>query len=128
MSEMGRVAAVAVAAALCAVLTRKAAPEFVVVIALAAGAMILAFCGGALSSVVDFLDELAQAGGLSQAVVTPVVKTAGIAMVTKITAEICRDAQEGGLAGVVETAGTILALVTAVPLLTAVLSTLEGLL
>ena len=75
----------------------------------------------------DFLDDLAQTGGLSQSVVTPVVKTAGIAVVTKIAAEICRDAQ-GGLAGTVETAGTILALLTAVPLLTAVLSTLEGLL
>ena len=76
MSEIGRVAAVAVVAALCAVLTRKAAPEFAIVLALAAGAMILAFCGGALSSVLDFLDELAQTGGLSQSVVTPVVKTA----------------------------------------------------
>ena len=57
MSEIGRVAAVAVVAALCAVLTRKAAPEFAIVLALAAGAMILAFCGGALSSVLDFLDE-----------------------------------------------------------------------
>ena len=128
MSEIGRVAAVAVVAALCAVLTRKAAPECAIALALAAGAMILAFCGGALSSVLDFLDDLAQTGGLSQSVVTPVVKTAGIAVVTKIAAEICRDAQEGGLAGTVETAGTILALLTAVPLLTAVLSTLEGLL
>ena len=128
MSEMGRVAAVAVVAALCAVLTRKAAPEFAILLALAAGAMILAFCGGALSSVLELLDELAQTGGLSQAVVAPVIKTAGIAVVTKITAEICRDAQEGGLAGAVETAGTILTLMAAVPLLTAVLSTLEGLL
>ena len=66
MSEIGRVAAVAVVAALCAVLTRKAAPEFAIVLALAAGAMILAFCGGALSSVLDFLDDLAQTGGLSR--------------------------------------------------------------
>ena len=43
MSEIGRVAAVAVVAALCAVLTRKAAPEFAIVLALAAGAMILLF-------------------------------------------------------------------------------------
>ncbi len=127
MSEMGRVAAVAVAA-LCAVLTRKAAPEFAIILALAAGAMILVACGDALSTVLELLDELAQAGGLSQPVVAPVIKTAGIAVVTKITAEICRDAQEGGLAGAVETAGTILALLTAVPLLTAVLSTLESLL
>ena len=70
MSEIGRVAAVAVVAALCAVLTRKAAPEFAIVLTLAAGAMILAFCGGALSSVLDFLDDLAQTGGLSQSVVT----------------------------------------------------------
>lgn len=89
--------------------------------------MILAFCGGALSSVLDFLDDLAQTGGLSQSVVTPVVKTAGIAVVT--------ENRSGNLPGRPRRRtgwnrgdGRNLCPVTAVPLLTAVLSTLEGLL
>ena len=127
MIAMGEVAALAVTAALCAVLIRKAAPEFALLLAVAAGGLILLSCAGALARVLDFLDELALAGGLSQTIVAPVVKTAGIAVVTRLTAAICRDAQESGLAGAVETAGTVLALLCAIPLLSAVLSVLEGL-
>ena len=67
-------------------------------------------------------------GGLTPAVVRPLVKVTGITVVTKLTAEICKDAKEGGIAGAVETAGTVLALVTAAPLLSAVLDTLAELL
>jgi len=128
MNEIGKVAALAVAAALCAAVVRKQAPEIAMVLALAAGTAILLSCAGGLSQVISFVDELANAGGLDPAAVKPVVKVAGIAVVTHIAAEVCRDSGEGGLAGFVETAGTILALVTAVPLLTAVLATLTGLL
>lgn len=128
MSEMGKLAALAVAAALCAVVVKKQSPEIAMALALAAGAVILLSCVQGLSQLLDLVDELAQFGSLSPAVVAPVVKVAGIAVVTRISAEICRDARESGLAGVVETAGTALALLTALPLLTAVLSMLEGLL
>lgn len=128
MNDVGKIAALAVAAALCAVVVKKQAPDIALAMALAAGAALLLSCSQALEGVLGLVDELAQAGGLSAAAVKPVVKVAGIAVVTRIAAEICRDAQEGGLAGFVETAGTILALFATVPLLTAVLSTLIGLL
>lgn len=128
MNDVGKIAALAVVAALCAAVVKKQSPEIAMVLALAAGAMILLSCVQGLSRVLDVLDELAEFGGLSSAVVAPVVKVAGIAVVTRIAAEICRDAKEGGLAGFVETAGTVLALLTALPLMTAVLSTLDGLL
>lgn len=128
MNDIGKIAALAVAAALCAVVVRKQAPDIALVLALAAGTALLLSCVQALEGVLGLVDELAQAGGLAPAAVKPVVKVAGIAVVTRIAAEICRDAKEGGLAGFVETAGTILALFATVPLLTAVLSTLTGLL
>jgi stage III sporulation protein AD len=66
--------------------------------------------------------------GLSQAVLEPVLKIAGISVLTRVSAEICRDAKESGIAAGVETAGAALALVTALPLLEAVMSTLRQLL
>jgi stage III sporulation protein AD len=128
MSDIGKVAAIAVTAALCAVVVRKQAPEIAMVLALVAGAAILSSCVQALTEVLDFLDELSELGGLSSSVVKPVVKVAGIAVVTRIATEVCKDVQEGGLASAVETAGTVMALLTAVPLMTAVLSTLTELL
>ena len=52
----------------------------------------------------------------------------GIAVLTRISAEVCRDAGESGIAASVETAGAVLALWVALPLLRAVLDTVTGLL
>ncbi len=128
MNDIGKVAALAVVAALCAAVVKKQAPEIAMVLALAAGTALLLSCAGGLEALVELTDALTDAGGLEPAAVKPVVKAAGIAIVTHIAAEICRDASEGGLASFVETAGTVLTLLTAVPLLTAVLSSLRGLL
>jgi stage III sporulation protein AD len=128
MNDMGKIAAMAVVAALCAVVVKKQVPEVAVVLALAAGAVILCSCVQALREIMDYISELAELGGLSSSVVSPVIKVSGIAVVTRLTAEICRDVNEGGLAGFVEMAGTVMMLLTAVPLMTAVLSTVTELL
>ena len=73
-------------------------------------------------------DELGELIGLSPAVLAPVLKTVGIAILTRIAAELCRDAGEGGIAAAAETAGAAAAVLTALPLLRAVLSTITGLL
>lgn len=127
MSDIIKVAAAAVAAAVCAVVVRKQAPELGLVLAACAGAVLLLYCSGALRSVVELMDKLMEAGGISPQVVGPVVKTAGIAIVTRLSADFCRDAKEGGLASAVELAGTALALVAVLPLMTAVVDTLTGL-
>ena len=72
------------------------------------------------------MDTLADTAGLSPAVLAPVIKTAGIAIVTRIAAEVCRDAKESGVASFVETAGAMLALAVSLPLLEAVLRTITG--
>lgn len=127
MSDIIKVAAAAVAAAVCAVVVRKQAPELGLVLAACAGAVILLYCSGALRAAVELMDKLAQAGGLSAQVVEPVMKTAGIAIVTRLAADFCRDAKEGGLASAVELAGTALALATVLPLMSAVIDVLTGL-
>ena len=127
MSDIIKVAAAAIAAAVCAVVVRKQAPELGLVLAACAGAVILLYCSGALRAAVELMDKLAEAGGLSAQVVEPVMKTAGIAIVTRLAADFCRDAKEGGLASAVELAGTALALVTVLPLMSAVVEVLTGL-
>lgn len=127
MSGALRLAAAAVAAALCAAVLKKRAPEIGMALIIAAAAMILGQAMGSIEELVGFLNELADTAGLSPAVLTPVFKTAGIALVAHSAGEVCRDAQEGGLAGAVETAGAALALVAVLPLLKTVLEMITGL-
>ena len=128
MGSMGEIAALAVAAALCALVVKQNARGVALALTLAAGALILGQVLGAASAVRALLDELGERAGLSPAVLDPVIKTVGIAILTRISAEVCRDAGEGAMAAFVETAGAVLALWVALPLLRAVLETVTGLL
>lgn len=127
MSGVLKLAAFGVTAALCAAVLRKQAPELKLALVLAAGAAILTLALGAVEEVAGFLDELAETAGLAPAVLAPVMKVVGISIVSRTAGQLCRDAQEGGLACFVETAAAALALVAAIPLLRAVLSTVTGL-
>jgi len=128
MEEILKVSAVAVTAALCALVLQKNVQELGLVLALAAGALILGFSLRATEGVLGLMETMSGIAGLSPAVLSPVVKTVGIAIITRVTAEICRDAKESGIAAFVETAGASLALFAALPLLEAVLETMTGLL
>lgn len=128
MSGVVKVAAAAVAAALCAVVVRKQSPEIALALGLGACAVIVLYCSGAFTAVIELADKLARTAGLSAQVVEPVMKTAGIAIVSRLAADFCKDAKEGGLASAVELAGTALALAAALPLMSAVLDTLTQLL
>lgn len=128
MESVVRLAAAAVAAALCAVVVKQHAREVGAVLALAAGALLMGAALGAIEEVRALADELGELIGLSPAVLAPVLKTVGIAILTRIAAELCRDAGEGGIAAAAETAGAAAAVLAALPLLRAVLSTITGLL
>lgn len=128
MEAVGKIAALAVAAALCAMVVRQNAREIGLVLALLAGALILGQALGAVEAIWTLLEELGERAGLSPAVLDPVIKTVGIGILTKISAEVCRDAKESGIAIFVETAGAALALYVALPLIRAVLDTVTELL
>ena len=128
MMEMGKIAAFAVTAALCGVVIRKQTPELSMLLILLGAALIFSQSIGAITQVKTMMEQLRRLAGLSPAVVTPVIKTVGVAILTRFAAEICKDAGEGGLAACVETAGAAVALLLAIPLLQTVFSMLTNLL
>lgn len=128
MSDAVRIAAVAVTAAICAVVVKKQTPEIGIALALMAGGVVLSLGLASMRQVTAFLDSLADTAGLSPAVLAPVLKVTGIAIIARTAAELCRDAKEGGLASFVETASAALALVVTIPLLKSVLNMITGLL
>ena len=121
-------AAVCVTGALLALVLKQGSPVLGLALTVAAAAVVLLSLGEALGQLTAFLEELGRRSGLAPALLAPLYKTVGIAMVVKAGGDLCRDAGESALAGVVETAGSVCALLTALPLLRAVLDTLVKLL
>ena len=128
MELLLKISAGAVAAALCAVMLRRDAGEFAVLVMLAAGAWVLAMSAQALIDVVSALSRLARVAQLENELVQPVIKVVGLSVITRVAGETCRAAGEGGIAAFVEVAGTFLALAASVPLVIGVVELLAEML
>lgn len=121
MGVIGQVVAAAVAGAICAAVIKKQVPDLALVVTLCAVALIMGTAMVVLEPVRTLLDTLGEQSGLSAAVLAPVIKTVGIALLTRVCAELCRDANESGIAAAVEIAGGGCALLVCLPLFQAVL-------
>ena len=120
-------AAAALITAVC-LLLRRSNPELQVPLAAAGCALVLGMALKLLSPVREFLERAAALSGLSDAYFLPVAKCVVIGIVAKGAADLCRDGGQSAMAGAVELGGAAAALYVSLPLLTARLGFLEGLL
>ncbi len=121
MSLLIKAAALALAGAVIAMLLKKNAPELGLTLSIAvtlAAAALAAQLIGQLREVVDLAREQT---GLSPAIVGPVLKCVGIGVVTRLAADLCKDAGQGASASAVELAGAACAMAAVLPLIRALL-------
>lgn len=127
MAEFIKAAGLAVIGVLFALLLKKNAPELGFLLSLG----IVACCLGLLLAIWQpisvFWDELTDMSGLSPQVTLPLLKCVGLAIVTKIAADLCRDAKETAIGTAIELLGTLAGLAVALPLLSAALSLIREL-
>ena len=120
MEAMAKLAAVGVTAVVLSAVLKKNTPELALLLALAAGLWMLAQAAVGLGAAAGLVGGLAGQAGVSEVLLEPVVKAVALSILTKLTAELCKSAGEGGVAAFVETAGAALALLAALPLVRAV--------
>lgn len=101
--------------------------NFVPLVRFAAAVIFVGSLLGMISPLISFW-EGAIAKSQVEKYTTLIFKALGIAYLTNITAQICRDCGENGIAGGVETVGKIELLLLALPLLSEVLLTAEEML
>ncbi|QUO38021.1 stage III sporulation protein AD [Dysosmobacter sp. Marseille-Q4140] len=124
METAVQAAGLCVIGAVLALVVRRGSPETALLLALAATAAVIALVVPALGELWAFLRQLEAYSGVSAELFAPLYKTAAIALVVRAGGGLCRDAGESPLAAVLETAGTVCALLAALPLMRAVLDLL----
>lgn len=124
MEQAIQVTGLCVIGALLALVVKKGSPETALLLVIGSVAVVGVFLGQALGEVVSFLRELGEKSAVPAGLLEPLYKTVGIALVVKAGAALCNDAGESALGNVVETAGSVCALVVALPLLRTVLELL----
>lgn len=112
-----KIAAVALVAALCTLLIKSKNSEQAFMLGIAAAVLLTSAAAGFLSEIIDFIKELIDLSNLSGTVFLPVIKCVGIAIITKLSCELCKDAGQAGIASAVEYIGSVAAVYTALPLL-----------
>ncbi len=116
-----KISAIAVISLLAAALIRKSVPEISLSLMLAAEIVIILLSGGLIGRVVEYTKELASLGGISGELLSPLLKTAGIAIVAKLSADVCRDGGASSIASYIELCGGAAAIIFSFPLMIYVL-------
>lgn len=124
MEQVIQITALCMVGALLALVVRRGNPEQALLLVLGCVVLALLSLVGSIRELLEFLAELGERSGVARELFVPLYKTVGIALIVRLGGEVCRDAGEAALAAALETAGSICALLIALPLLRAVLSML----
>lgn len=127
MEIVSRAAAAAVVGSILALLVKKHAPEHAAALGLVTLCVIVWMSSSVASEIADAFRTLTEKGNVSSIYVSPVMKCIGIGLVTSFSAQLCRDAQQGSIAVALELCGTLCALFVSLPLIRALLTTVEKL-
>ena len=122
MTILLKAAVTGIAGALLAMLLKRSAPELGLALSVAVSLFGALLAMELVAGLGDLVETLQEETGLRPAVLGPVMKCVGIGIVTRLAADICRDAGQSAAASAVELCGAACALVTALPLIHAMLS------
>ena len=121
MTVLVKAAAAGVTGSVMALLIRRSAPELGFAVSAAVAILAGLLAAQAVSGLTELLTLAEENTGLSPAVVSPVLKCVGIGIVTRLSADLCKDAGQSAAASGVELCGAACALVTALPLIRALM-------
>lgn len=101
--------------------------DFAIYAELIGGSIILYFCVDYLKGIVNFISGLSSTG-IDSSFILLLVKITGISILTEFAVSVCRDMGEGAIASKVDLGGKLLIVSLSIPIITATLSGLLGLL
>ncbi len=110
----------------CMLLIKKRAPEQALLMAAAAAVIFCAAVLPAAGVLTALCREWAGIGAVSDASAAPVAKCVGLGLLTRLSADLCRDSGSAALASAVEIVGCVCALLAASPLAVILFEMLGG--
>lgn len=127
MELLIKAAAVAIAAGVLGMVLKKNSPEISLMLAIAAGCIVIYLALEGISDLVGFLSSLVEYSGLSSEIFSIILKSIAIAIITKIASDICKDAGQSASASSLELIGSVTILYIALPLFEAMIQMINSL-
>lgn len=126
MDIMLKCAAAALMATVMCLLIKRTNPEMSMLLSTGAIIVILTAAMGFARSITELAALVKTMTEDSAVMIVPVLKCVGIGAVTKISAELCRDAAQSSAAAAVDMAGTLCAIGVSMPLIVSMLKLIGG--
>lgn len=117
----------AVAAAVLSMTLKHQRPELAMLLSLATAVMLVLLCIGSLTGIVDFVKETASSYGIAPDYIAVAIKVTGIALLTELGVQLCKDAGESAIASKLELGGKAVMLTIALPIFSQVLELVKEL-
>lgn len=127
MTELIKASAIAIVGVVLVLLFKKDNPPMALILTIAIAFVVLTLAYNTIKAVTDFVNSLAAAANISPAILTVVFKAVAISIITKLSADVCRDAQQTSIASGIELAGSFAALYIALPLFKTVMDMIRSL-
>ena len=124
--DIFKIVGLGIVSALLCVLLKNSRPEISVILSLAATIIILFYILPFLKQVFEALNGISEFVGIDSEYITPVFKVIGIAYITQIGGDLCRDAGESAIAAKLELAGKIAIVSLALPIAYKMISVING--
>ena len=116
MELIYKAVAAAVTTAVIILLIKRHNPELSTVLSICAVAVILLSSMGFVMELKALINSAVRFSGTSEIYITAILKCLAVSIITKLGADICKDASQAALASTVEFAGTVCAISITLPL------------
>lgn len=123
-----KAAAVALISCVCVLIIKGANPGGAYLLSVCSAVILMLGAALLLSQIAELINALIERSGLSPALFLPVIKCIGIGIIVNIVSGLCKDAGQSSSSAAIEYLGAACAVYTALPLISAMLNTLEDLL
>ena len=126
MELIVKAAALALTAALIGIVLRRTNPELSLLLSICTVVLIMGAALGFAKSFTELAQTVQRIFGVSETLIKPVLKCVAVAIITKMTSDLCKDSSQAAAASAVELAGTVCALCIIMPLLLSMLTAIGG--
>ena len=116
--------------AICAVvglLLKKNNPEISILVVVATSAAVLFLAFDILTSILEFIKEIAASADLEPAVISTLLKAVGIGIITKFSSDVCKDAGQTAAGSTVEFLGSVSVIYMSLALIKTVIKNINSL-
>ena len=103
-------------------------PDFAVLISTVFGIIIILYLVDPISETLSAFSDIAQRSGIKSEILSSLAKVVGISFIAEFAASICNDAGQTSIASKVESAGRIIILALALPIITDMLDSIFSIL